>query len=61
MGCHLMMAEQLAGIKGRFILSLNDRPEVRLIFDRFEIEGVGTHYSLQGKGAKPAGEVIIRN
>jgi len=54
-----LLAEQMAGIRGRFILSLNDRPEVRRIFGRFNIEGVGTHYSLQGKGAKPAGEVII--
>ena len=53
------MAEQLAGIKGRFILSLNDRPQVREIFARFSIEGVGTHYGLAGQGAKPAGEVII--
>lgn len=53
------MAEQLAGIKGRFILSLNDRPQVREIFARFSIEGVGTHYGLAGKGAQAAGEVII--
>lgn len=53
------MAEQLAGIKGRFILSLNDRPEVREIFSRFSIETVGTHYGLAGKGAQAAGEVII--
>lgn len=53
------MAEQLAGIKGRFILSLNDRPGVREIFARFSIEAVETHYGLAGKGARPAGEVII--
>jgi DNA adenine methylase len=27
-------AEQLAGIKGRFLLSLNDTPGVREVFDR---------------------------
>lgn len=53
------MADQLARLKGRFILSLNDRPRVREIFARFSIEGVGTHYGLAGKGAMPAGEVII--
>lgn len=53
------MAEILAGLKGRFILSLNDRPEVRKIFARFSIEAVQTHYGLAGQGAKPAGEVII--
>ena len=53
------MADQLAGIKGGFILSLNDRPQVREIFARFSIKGVGTHYGLAGKGAQAAGEVII--
>lgn len=53
------MADQLARLKGRFILSLNDRPEVREIFARFNIDGVDTHYSIAGGGARPAGEVII--
>lgn len=53
------MAEQLAQLKGRFILSLNDRPQVREIFARFDVQGVGTHYGLAGRGAQPAGEVII--
>lgn len=53
------MAEQLAGLKGRFILSLNDRSEVREIFSRFDIEAVGTHYGLAGRGAQEAREVII--
>ena len=53
------MAEQLAGLKGRFILSLNDRPEVREIFAAFDIEAVGTHYGIAGKGAQAAREVII--
>lgn len=53
------MAEVLAGLKGRFILSLNDRPEVRKIFAAFHIEAVDTHYGLAGKGAQLAREVII--
>lgn len=53
------MADQLAAMKGRFILSLNDRPEVREIFGAFDIEGVGTHYGLAGRGAAAAREVII--
>lgn len=53
------MAQQLAQLKGRFILSLNDRPEVREIFSGFQIDGVETHYGIAGKGARPAGEVII--
>lgn len=53
------MAEQLARLKGRFILSLNDRPQVREIFARFQLETVGTHYGLAGRGAQAASEVII--
>lgn len=54
------MAAQLAGIKGKFLLSLNDHPEVRRIFAGFSIETVETSYSVGG-GAKtrPASEVII--
>jgi DNA adenine methylase len=53
------MAEVLAALKGRFIMSLNDRPEVREIFAGFQIEGVGTHYGLAGRGAQAAQEVVI--
>ena len=53
------MAEVLSGIRGRFILSLNDTPEVRATFGRFEMEPIGTHYGLAGQGMKPARELII--
>jgi DNA adenine methylase len=53
------MARQLAGIKGRFILSLNDRPEVRHIFRRFTIEAVETTYSLNGRVQGKAAELVI--
>ena len=56
------LAEQLRGIRGRFILSLNDHPEVRRIFDGFAIEAEDVRYSVGGM-AKSAvfGEVIISN
>ena len=54
------LATALAGIRGRFILSLNDRPEVRSIFDRFAIEAVETTYIFSRKIADcPANELII--
>lgn len=57
-----LMAERLRGLKGRFILSLNDRPEVREIFAAFNIEAVETTYSVGGGSkAQKAGEVIISN
>ncbi|MCY1672101.1 DNA adenine methylase [Novosphingobium sp. SL115] len=56
------MAKQLRGIRGRFILSLNDHPEVRRIFDGFQIEGEKVRYTVGGMDkSKIAGEVIISN
>lgn len=55
-----IMAEVLRGIKGRFILSLNDHPEVRRIFDGFTIDAVDVTYSVSQRGnGQKAGEVII--
>jgi DNA adenine methylase len=55
------MAAQLAGIRGRFLLSLNDTPEVRKIFRRFQIEAINTTYSIaNAPGARgKRGEVLI--
>lgn len=54
------MADLLAGIKGRFILSINDHPEMRETFARFDLLPVEVGYSIGG-GAKQAkfGELII--
>ncbi len=54
------LAEILGGLKGRFLLSLNDVEPVRAIFGRFRIEAVRTTYTVAGGSrAKPAGELII--
>lgn len=56
------LAELLAGIEGRFLLSLNDCPEVRACFAAFEIEAVETTYSIAGGARRDggkAGEVLI--
>ncbi len=55
------LAEVLSAISSRFIMSLNDRPEVRETFQNFNIEAVKTTYTIAAKGAKKAGEVIISN
>jgi len=58
------MAARLSGLKGQFILSLNDLPEVREIFGSFYIKGVETSYSV-GSAAASRGtqrkEVFITN
>jgi DNA adenine methylase len=48
----------LGGLQGRFILSLNDRPEVREMFAGFAMEEVALSYQVSGK-ATPARELII--
>ncbi|MBC8240472.1 MAG: DNA adenine methylase [Alphaproteobacteria bacterium] len=54
------LAAQLAAIKGQFILSINDTPEIRQIFLPFTIEPVETTYTIAGNNkAKKAGELII--
>lgn len=56
------LAAQLASIEGRFILSLNDHPDVRRIFAAFPMQRVELVYSVGG-GANcvQVGEVIISN
>lgn len=43
------LSQCLKGVRGRFILSLNDTPEVREIFSWAEIEGVELNYRLSGR------------
>ncbi len=55
------LASQLDGVKGRFILSLNDVPGVRETFANFEIEAVKTRYSISAHANQQVGEVLITN
>ncbi|NBC35561.1 DNA adenine methylase [Novosphingobium sp. FSY-8] len=56
------MADQLRGIAGRFILSINDTPEIRGTFAGFNIEPVGVRYTVGGtSNAHMARELIISN
>lgn len=48
----------LEGIKGRFIMSINDTPTIRELFIDFEIEEVALDYRLSGK-VTAARELII--
>jgi DNA adenine methylase len=51
----------LADLKGKFILSLNDVPEVRSIFRDFRIQSIQLAYSAQKKIGKRYPELIIKN
>lgn len=47
------MAETLRGLQGRFILSINDVPEVRATFAGFRIRPVRTTYSVSRTRLQP--------
>jgi len=53
-----LLRGQLEALQGRFILSINDTPEVRQIFGQFAIEEVQLNYRVSGK-VTPARELII--
>lgn len=55
------MAAQLAGIKGKFLLSINDTPGVREVFAGFTMDAVETTYTVAKGAASKAGELLIRN
>lgn len=53
------MADRLAGLKGRFILSLNAVQGVFEVFARFRIDEVPCRYTIAGGKGKHVSEVII--
>ncbi|MFZ3485182.1 DNA adenine methylase [Sphingomonas sp. 3-13AW] len=58
------LADQLAGIAGKFILSINATEGSREVFGRFNIEDVDTTWTIgtgNRAGAKKVTELIVRN
>jgi DNA adenine methylase len=53
-----VLRDLLASLQGRFILSINDVPQIRDLFAKFRIEEVGLNYRVGGK-VSPARELII--
>lgn len=52
----------LEALKGRFILTINDRPQVRELFKGFNIDPVGVRYTCGGVGKSIEGrELLISN
>ena len=57
----IVLRDLLKSIQGKFILSLNDKPEVRELFGDFILETVEVSYTCaNGKNLK-SGELLIRN
>jgi len=55
------LAELLRSIDGRFMLSLNDRPETRALFRGFTIRSVTTRYRVGSARNAPVRELLISN
>lgn len=56
------IADQMTSIKGAFLLSINDVPEIREIFSNFAIDEVRLKYSIaKTNSGKISGELIIGN
>jgi DNA adenine methylase len=55
------MAERLAGLRARFVLSLNDVPEVRRIFKEFKFREIDLFYTAQKIAGRRYREVLITN
>lgn len=55
---HAALAAALKALRGRFILTLNDRPEMRALYSWSKVEPVGLSYRLSG-GVTAAREIII--
>jgi len=55
------MADILGKVKGRFILSINDHPDIREVFAGFDIDTVRLRYSASGKKQQEASELLISN
>ncbi|MEQ8747362.1 DNA adenine methylase [Pyruvatibacter sp.] len=55
------LAAKLAGLKGRFILSINDTPDTRAVFKAFKQEKVRVARTVgtSPKARKPVGELIV--
>ncbi len=46
-------------LKGRFLLSINDRPEIRGMFGWATIDEVETRYSVNAKANRRVGELLV--
>lgn len=56
------LRDLLTAAQGKFIMSINDVPEIRKLFGEFHIEKVGTSYSVAGANKKQkVNELLIMN
>jgi DNA adenine methylase len=54
-----IIAERLSALKGTFIMSINDAPEICEIFNHFKLQKVELKYTVSGGKGTTASELII--
>lgn len=55
------LADQLGGIKGKFLLSINDTPGAREVFGRFHQVKLPVTYTAGAGAAKKVSELVVAN
>jgi DNA adenine methylase len=55
------LEERLKAVRGKFVLSLNDVPEVRRLFRHYHAQSVQLHYTSQKAAGRRYGELLITN
>jgi DNA adenine methylase len=58
---YALLADRLSVLKGKFLLTLNDVPDLRKLFKHYSIDPVEISYSAQRKSGRRYREIIIRN
>lgn len=53
------LASALTGLKGRWLLSINDVPQIRALFASCDIQPVTTTYTVRGGAGRRAAELLI--
>ncbi|VVE76374.1 restriction endonuclease subunit M [Pandoraea anapnoica] len=56
---YVQMADVLARLEGKAIVSLNDHPAIRECFGRFQMESTDISYTVGGGGGTARRELII--
>ena len=53
------IADRLRRLKGRFVMSINDVPEIREMLAGFELEEASLNYTAGGGKGVPARELVV--
>lgn len=60
-GDFTLLRDTLATCKGKWLVSINNEPQIKDLFNGFEIREVKTSYSVGQKANKPVTELLIAN